>query len=136
MRVLLWRAEEWGLTVGSGRTIPRGATLLGGIVAATVTNGHRVRGCLRDIEKFDKPVFTVKAHKSIINKIDGALHSGPPELVTGSRDGMSPAKPPLSGRLDGFGSAHALHAACRCPLHQSGQILCGGGGGSKGRKYA
>jgi|Transcript_49798 WD40 repeat protein len=40
-----------------------------------------------DIEKFDKPVFTVKAHKSIINKIDGALHSGPPELVTGSRDG-------------------------------------------------
>lgn len=30
---------------------------------------------------------TAKAHTSIINSIDGALHDGPPEIVTGSRDG-------------------------------------------------
>eukprot|EP00744_Colponema_vietnamica_P011612 GILI01016329.1.p1 GENE.GILI01016329.1~~GILI01016329.1.p1 ORF type:complete len:404 (+),score=26.34 GILI01016329.1:40-1212(+) len=36
----------------------------------------------------DKPVVEFKkAHDSIINCIDGALYSGPPELVTGSRDG-------------------------------------------------
>eukprot|EP00667_Euglena_gracilis_P012229 EG_transcript_12545 len=40
-----------------------------------------------DLENFEKPVFSVKAHKSIINGIDGALHAGPPEIVTGSRDG-------------------------------------------------
>jgi hypothetical protein len=41
-----------------------------------------------------------KAHKGIINSIDGALFDGPPEIVTGSRDGAvkvwdsrQPAKP-------------------------------------------
>lgn len=44
---------------------------------------------LWDVDKgFDRPSLTfAKAHSSIINSIDGALFNGPPELVTGSRDG-------------------------------------------------
>lgn len=39
------------------------------------------RGC-------DAPVLEIKhAHKSIINSIDGAMFSGPPEIATGGRDG-------------------------------------------------
>eukprot|EP01012_Entosiphon_sulcatum_P023303 TRINITY_DN28290_c0_g1_i1.p1 TRINITY_DN28290_c0_g1~~TRINITY_DN28290_c0_g1_i1.p1 ORF type:complete len:284 (+),score=67.43 TRINITY_DN28290_c0_g1_i1:75-926(+) len=40
-----------------------------------------------DIEDFGVPLFDVAAHESIINTIDGCLATGPPELVTGSRDG-------------------------------------------------
>lgn len=39
------------------------------------------------------PVYTVKAHKEILNSIDGvgglAVGDGAPEIVTGSRDGKS-----------------------------------------------
>lgn len=39
----------------------------------------------------DKPVYTVKAHKEIVNCIDGVgglgVGDGAPEIVTGSRDG-------------------------------------------------
>lgn len=39
------------------------------------------------------PVYTVKAHKEILNSIDGvgglAIGDGAPEIVTGSRDGKS-----------------------------------------------
>ena len=45
----------------------------------------------RDLEKCDVPVYSVKAHGSIINAIDGIgglnLGYGAPEIVTGSRDG-------------------------------------------------
>lgn len=52
----------------------------------------------------ERPVMEFKkAHESIINSIDGALYTGPPELVTGSRDGAvrvwdprQPAKPVVS----------------------------------------
>eukprot|EP00906_Rhabdomonas_costata_P028453 RCo040303 len=40
-----------------------------------------------DTEKWDKPLASFKAHQTIINSIDGALHAGPPEIATGSRDG-------------------------------------------------
>lgn len=39
------------------------------------------------------PVYTVKAHKEIVNSIDGVgglgIGDGAPEIVTGSRDGKS-----------------------------------------------
>ena len=42
-----------------------------------------------DVERLDgNPISEcAKAHNSIINGIDGALYDGPPEIVTGSRDG-------------------------------------------------
>ena len=42
------------------------------------------------------PVYTAKAHKEIVNSIDGVgglgIGEGAPEIVTGSRDGMSMTK--------------------------------------------
>ena len=39
------------------------------------------------------PVYTVKAHKEIVNSIDGVgglgIGDGAPEIVTGSRDGKN-----------------------------------------------
>lgn len=47
---------------------------------------HRV--VLEEADLEDIYIFKVpRAHDSIINAIDGARYSGPPELVTGSRDG-------------------------------------------------
>lgn len=44
-----------------------------------------------DLEKTRDPVYSVKAHKEIINSIDGVgglgIGEGAPEIVTGSRDG-------------------------------------------------
>lgn len=41
------------------------------------------------------PVYSVKAHKEIVNSIDGVgglgIGDGAPEIVTGSRDGKSMA---------------------------------------------
>lgn len=41
----------------------------------------------------DMPVYSVKAHKEILNSIDGVgglgIGDGAPEIVTGSRDGES-----------------------------------------------
>ncbi|KAI9144023.1 WD repeat-containing protein 92-like protein [Paraphysoderma sedebokerense] len=45
---------------------------------------------LWDIENMALPIFSIKAHESIINCIDGcgsSLNTGPPEIVTGGRDG-------------------------------------------------
>ena len=45
-----------------------------------------------DLERTEIPVYSVKAHDQIINCIDGAggvgVNTGPPEIVTGSRDGI------------------------------------------------
>ena len=45
----------------------------------------------RDLESTSLPVYTVKAHKEIINAIDGigglGIGGGAPEIVTASRDG-------------------------------------------------
>jgi hypothetical protein len=43
--------------------------------------------CLWDLNKFDVPVAKIAAHEGMINAMDGALHSGSPEIVTGGRDG-------------------------------------------------
>lgn len=47
----------------------------------------------RELDQLDKVTYSVKAHESLINCIDGAggvdCQSGPPEIVTGSRDGKS-----------------------------------------------
>lgn len=47
----------------------------------------------RNLEAPDIPVYSVKAHKEIINTIDGVgglgIGEGAPEIVTGSRDGKS-----------------------------------------------
>jgi len=46
------------------------------------------------LEGLEVPVYSVQAHKEIINCIDGVgglgIGEGAPEIVTGSRDGMSP----------------------------------------------
>jgi hypothetical protein len=46
---------------------------------------------LRSLEKTELPIYSVKAHKEIINCINGVggagIGEGAPELVTGSRDG-------------------------------------------------
>lgn len=46
----------------------------------------------RDLEIPDRPVYNVKAHKEIVNSIDGVgglgIGEGAPEIVTGSRDGV------------------------------------------------
>lgn len=45
----------------------------------------------RNLEVPDVPVYSVKAHKEIVNSIDGvgglSVGDGAPEIVTGSRDG-------------------------------------------------
>ena len=45
----------------------------------------------RDMEATEAPVYSVNAHKEIINCIDGVgglgIGEGAPEIVTGSRDG-------------------------------------------------
>lgn len=47
----------------------------------------------RNLEKPETPTYTVKAHKEIVNCIDGVgglgVGDGAPEIVTGSRDGES-----------------------------------------------
>ncbi|KAF4676295.1 WD repeat-containing protein 92 [Perkinsus chesapeaki] len=40
-----------------------------------------------DVDRMDKPFYSVKAHDSIINTLDGCKGPGPVEIVTGSRDG-------------------------------------------------
>lgn len=45
----------------------------------------------RDLENISNPIYTVKAHKEIINCIDGVaglgIGEGAPEILTASRDG-------------------------------------------------
>jgi len=45
----------------------------------------------RDLEKLELPVYSVKAHREIINAIDGVggvgIGEGAPEIVTAGRDG-------------------------------------------------
>ncbi|CAB0009273.1 unnamed protein product [Nesidiocoris tenuis] len=60
----------------------------------TCTNSRRtIQYCSRkDLERMKEPVYEVDAHGTIINAIDGfggqVLGCGPPEIVTGSRDGL------------------------------------------------
>lgn len=46
----------------------------------------------RNLEVPEVPVYSVRAHKEIVNSIDGvgglAIGDGAPEIVTGSRDGL------------------------------------------------
>jgi hypothetical protein len=46
----------------------------------------------RDLERLESPIYSVKAHKEIINAIDGVgglgIGEGAPEIVTASRDGI------------------------------------------------
>jgi hypothetical protein len=45
-----------------------------------------------DLERLETPIYTVKAHKQIINCIDGVgglgIGEGAPEILTTSRDGI------------------------------------------------
>jgi WD40 repeat protein len=44
-----------------------------------------------DLERLEKPVWSVKGHDQIINHVDGfggkEVNNGPPEIITCSRDG-------------------------------------------------
>jgi len=44
------------------------------------------------LEKIEKPIYSVKGHKEIINAIDGVggigIGEGAPEIATASRDGI------------------------------------------------
>ena len=65
--------------------------------ASTIEERHLATGdhvgklIIYDLENIDKPVFSQKAHASIINAIDGCggmeIGYGAPEIVTGGRDG-------------------------------------------------
>jgi len=48
---------------------------------------------VRNLERTDLPVYSVKGHKEIINAIDGVgglgVGDGAPEIVTSSRDGRT-----------------------------------------------
>ena len=63
--------------------------------AHQLTKPHsQLHACIyiyRDLEKLELPVYSVKAHESIINAIDGVgglgIGGGAPEILTGSRDG-------------------------------------------------
>lgn len=50
----------------------------------------------RNLEMPEVPVYSVKAHKEIVNGIDAVgglgIGDGAPEIVTGSRDGKSNMK--------------------------------------------
>ena len=50
----------------------------------------------RDLEKIDRPIYSVKGHKEIINAIDGVgglgIGEGAPEIATASRDGWLTCK--------------------------------------------
>ena len=63
---------------------------------SNILPNHDTHTCVfpcRDLERIEAPVYSVKAHESIINAIDGCgglgIGGGAPELVTGSRDGKS-----------------------------------------------
>lgn len=47
----------------------------------------------RNLEMPEAPVYTTKAHKEIVNSVDGVgglgIGDGAPEIVTGSRDGRN-----------------------------------------------
>jgi hypothetical protein len=47
----------------------------------------------RNLEKLERPIYSVKGHKEIINAIDGVgglgIGDGAPEIATASRDGQS-----------------------------------------------
>ena len=53
----------------------------------------------RNLESAELPVYSVKAHKEIINCLDGVggagIGEGAPEIVTGSRDGTLTNSGPL-----------------------------------------
>jgi WD40 repeat protein len=65
--------------------------------ASNVSSRHLATGdfngrlCIWDLERLEQPLYSTQAHEQIINCMDGAgglgLHTGPPEVVTGSRDG-------------------------------------------------
>jgi len=48
--------------------------------------------CCRNLEKLDLPVYSVQAHREIINAIDGvaglSIGDGAPEICTAGRDGI------------------------------------------------
>lgn len=69
------------------------------------------------------PVYTVKAHKEIVNSIDGVgglgIGDGAPEIVTGSRDGKNihPSKKNFFKAMNKNKLAKTSH----CPYALQGQ---------------
>ncbi|KAJ3234396.1 WD repeat-containing protein 92 [Chytriomyces hyalinus] len=88
---------ENGKAVKVAQKETQSALKCGTFGASTLAQRHVATGdfdgrlSVFDLERMELPVFTVKAHEQIINCIDGAggvgVQSGPPEIVTGSRDG-------------------------------------------------
>ncbi|KAJ3289480.1 WD repeat-containing protein 92 [Rhizoclosmatium sp. JEL0117] len=88
---------EQGKAVLVKQTERKHAIKCGTFGASTLQQRHLATGdfegnlTVYDLERPEVPVFSVKAHDSIINCIDGCggvgVHTGPPEIVTGSRDG-------------------------------------------------
>ncbi|KAJ1546232.1 WD repeat-containing protein 92 [Nowakowskiella sp. JEL0078] len=64
--------------------------------ASTLHDRHFATGdfsgklCLWDLSRLEVPIFSIDAHDQIINCIDGCggMNAGPPEIATGSRDGV------------------------------------------------
>ncbi|XP_078412619.1 dynein axonemal assembly factor 10 isoform X2 [Cetorhinus maximus] len=97
-----------------------------------------------NLEAPEMPVYSVKAHKEIINSIDGVgglgIGEGAPEVVTGSRDGMVKVWDPRQKDTpvanmqpaDGdtrrdcwtvaFGHAYSCQERCVCAGYDNGDI--------------
>jgi WD repeat-containing protein 92 len=101
------------------------------------------RLCVWDLERLEKPVYSIKGHDQIINCIDGcggtSINCGPPEIATGSRDGMikvwdvrqqepvcklGPAEgePILDPWTVAFGNSHNNEERCITAGYENGDI--------------
>jgi WD repeat-containing protein 92 len=81
-----------------------------------------------DMEKPVDPVFSVQAHASIVNAVDGcggmAKGSGPPELVTCGRDGCVRVWDPRqeSAPVAAFQPSNKENVRCLCSYLSAGHL--------------
>ena len=62
------------------------------LISSSAFFTYKIASFFRDLEKIDKPIYSVKGHKEIINAVDGVgglgIGAGAPEIATASRDGI------------------------------------------------
>ncbi len=83
--------------IKEGEAVTKSAVRCGTFGATTLQERHLATGdfdgnlAVWDLESLDKPVWSVSAHKNVINAIDGVggigIGAGAPEICTASRDG-------------------------------------------------
>ncbi|XP_067831048.1 dynein axonemal assembly factor 10-like isoform X3 [Heptranchias perlo] len=77
-------SSAWGHAPSPGHQVGESSGFTG-------QRAGRSKTCTRDLEAPEAPLYSAKAHREIINCIDGVgglgIGQGAPEIVTGSRDG-------------------------------------------------